>query len=166
MKILLVARKYTLEFLRDPTLLALSLLTPLAFILITYVGYGNTPKLATYSVLVVDERQDAKSTALLDALRTRHYPDGRPTFALALSDEPASADVSLKARDADALLVLSSAEDGALHVTLRGDGTSMRFIAVSTLLDDTLTPILVALTGTPRLVNLVETPSLPTAPGR
>jgi ABC-2 type transport system permease protein len=164
MKILLVARKYTLEFLRDPTLLALSLLTPLAFILITYVGYGNTPKLATYPVLVVDERQDAESAALLDALRARRYPDGRPTFALALSDESSSADASLKARDADALLVLSSADGGALHVTLRGDGTSMRFIAVSTLLEDALTPILVALTGTLRLVNLVETPSLATAP--
>lgn len=164
MKILLVARKYTLEFLRDPTLLALSLLTPLAFILITYVGYGNAPKLATYPILVVDERHDADSAALLDALRARHYPDSRPVFTLTVSDDATSSEASLKARDADALLVLSSADDGALHVALRGDGTSMRFIAVSTLLEDALTPFLAALTGTPRLIQLVETPNLAVAP--
>jgi ABC-2 type transport system permease protein len=163
-KILLVARKYTLEFLRDPTLLALTLLTPVAFILITYIGYGNTPKLATYPILIVDERQDADSAALLDALRAQRYPDDRPTFTLTLADDSTSADALLKAKNADALLVVSSGENGAFHVTLRGDGTSMRFIAASTLLDDVLTPFLADLTGTPRMFNLVETPSLPTAP--
>lgn len=163
-KILLVARKYTLEFLRDPTLLALSLLTPVAFILITYVGYGNAPKLATYPILVVDQRQDADSAALLETLRAKRYPDERPVFALTLDDDSLRADAELKAKNADALLALSSGEDGSFRVALRGDGTSMRFIAASTLLEDALTPFLAALNGTAPLVRLVETPSLPTAP--
>ncbi len=158
MKTLHVARKYLLEFLRDPTLLALSLLTPIAFILITYVGYGTAPKLATYPILVIDSDHSAASEKVLNAVRAERHPDNRPVFEVRLLDDRQVAESELKAKHADILMILTS--DPASPITVRGDGTSMRFIIASTLLETVLNQV----SGIPRIMAITEHPISVAAP--
>ncbi|MHC1783371.1 MAG: hypothetical protein AB9891_11570 [Anaerolineaceae bacterium] len=95
-RILAVTRKTLLETLRDPVLLVLLLGLPVFFMLITYVGYGHTPRTATYKVMVLSNTSQADE--LLEKIRTSSYSDGRPCFALLQVKNRSEAEPSLESK--------------------------------------------------------------------
>ncbi len=162
MKTWLVARKTVLEIWREPQLLLLVLLTPLFFIVITYVGYGTAPKLATHPVLVIST--DPRAEPLIEHLRVQRYADGRPMFDLQWATDTLAAEASLKDKTASVLIVFSARATGELSATLRGDATSMRFITAGTLLGNFVYPYLDTAAGMPALLRFVEQPLETAAP--
>ncbi|MBN1219724.1 MAG: ABC transporter permease [Anaerolineae bacterium] len=154
MKTLLVARKNLLEIIREPKLLALVVLTPLAFVGILAVGY-NVPMLATHP-LAVNTITPAGEGLLAD-LASQHYADGRPVFAVTPTVDPVAAETALKSGDATALLTIAETDDG-LNVTVRGDPLSLQFYRASLMLDNTFYRAADQLAGRPQVVKVVEQP--------
>jgi ABC-type transport system involved in multi-copper enzyme maturation permease subunit len=155
-KIWLVFLKSLREMVREPQLLILTLLFPFFMLVIIYIGY-NTPKLATYTVLLVGEDQPG-AAELTAMLRAQRYPDGRPIFNLTPAADRAAAEAALKKQAATALLILAPDSQLPLKATIYGDATSMRFITASTLLQNLIVPLLDAAAGKPEVVKLAEQP--------
>ena len=158
----LVGRKTALEMLREPQLALLMLSMPLFFMLITALGYGSQPKLATYEVLTFLE--DQAGGTVMQALEAQRYPDGRPVFHLTMVQGRLDAEPLLADGRAAALLVFSQETGGPLKVTLRGDATSMKFNRASTYLGRTITPLLDRLSfggARPQQLVMVERPLFP-----
>lgn len=154
MKTLAVARKSLLEIWHEPQFFALVLLMPLFFLLITYIGYGHTPRLGTYRVLVLGA--EAPVQPLLNQLAVRRYQDGRQVYTLQATPSRPAADADLQAGKADALIIFDRDSAGKLRLTLRGDGTSMRFIIASTFLSKTASPFMDQLAGLPAGLEVSE----------
>lgn len=156
MKGWIVARKYLVEMLREPQLLGLSLALPLFFVLITAVGYGRTPRLATYKVMV--QNQAGVGTEFIQVLRDRRYPDGRPVFNVLEVKDLVEVDAAMKSQKAAALVIFGRDQDGKLALTLRGDGTSLAFTIASQHISKALGPELDRALGKPPALKFVEEP--------
>lgn len=157
MKLWLVARKNLVEIWREPKLLALVLLLPLAFLVITALGY-STPMLVTHPVWVINAAPQGE--ALLAELAAQRYADGRPVFDVIPTNDPMAAEAALKDRTATMLLTISPAKSPELppEITVRGDPLSPRFYRASVLLDSLLYRYAETWSGQPKKVNLVEQP--------
>ena len=151
---LIITRKSLLEMLREPVLLVISLLLPAFFLLLNYASYGNSPKTATYPVLVVSQTRQAEP--LIAALKDARYADGRPYFVLR---EPASdmeAESALKDQSAALLIRFSEDEAGKIQYTLRGDAVNMAYTKASVQLESVLAPYIDRLAGRPELITIED----------
>lgn len=153
---LLIARKTLRETLRDPILLVFVLGLPAFFMLICYIGYGHTPKTATYPVLVLSNTD--KADALLANISAAAYSDGRMNFALSPVSSREKAETALKDRDAAVLLILDEDSTGMVTYTIRGDALYMNFIKASTQLESVIIPWLEKQQGKPERFLLQEKP--------
>ncbi len=159
MKALAVARKNVVELLREPQLLALTILAPLLFLVATIVSY---PRLlpATYPILVVNTAPGGQ--ALIDEIETMRYPDGRAAFSVTELADPALGEPALEDKSAAVLLKIApgpSASDApALSVTMRGDALYGRYYEATSLLDTLIRQHLDRLAGQPETLHLIEQP--------
>jgi ABC-2 type transport system permease protein len=164
MKALAVARKNVIELLREPQLLALTILAPLLFLVATIVSY---PRLLppTYPILVVSTAPGGR--ALIDELEAWHYPDGRPAFSVTELADPALGEPALEDKTAAVLLKITPGGSGigssasgtpALSVTLRGDALYGRYYEATSLLETLIRQHLGRLAGQPESLRLVERP--------
>lgn len=151
-----VARKSLVEMLREPALLLFTLAMPGFFMLINYIGFGSSPKTATYAVWIIQDTP--KAAALIDQLAAERYADGRPAYALTMSTGRALAEEALKDQRAAALLVFSEDSSGQVQVILRGDAVNMAFNKASVQLEAALAPLLDAAQGKTQVLEVVERP--------
>jgi ABC-type multidrug transport system permease subunit len=158
MRNLLVARKSLLELAREWQLLLLVVATPLAFLVITYLGY-STPLLVTHPILVDGPAE--RSAALITDLRTERYSDGRPVFEVSETSDPAAAQAALQEQSATALVTVSS--DGTA-VTIAGDALYPRFYRASILVEDVIYRYVDRLAGRSEAVRIVEEPIFEVGP--
>ena len=140
MKILLVTRKFLIEIIREPQLMLLTILMPAAMMLIMAFGYGQNPRLVTYTLLVSDQSGGLAQDDIR-ALETKKYSDGRPMFQLNPITDLQKADELLKAKQAAMLVIFERDAGGKLTRTIKGDGTSMAFINASGYLEAVLNPV-------------------------
>ena len=119
MMMLGVARKTLREIWREPQLLALTLLLPVIFVVITAVSYGGD-LLATYPVAVI-AGDDAAVDGLIAALTAETYADGRAVFAVQRDLTRDAADAALAARTITLLIVIEPGADGLPAVTFKAD---------------------------------------------
>jgi len=163
MKVLLVARKSLLEIIREPKLLALVLLLPLAFLAITAFGY-STPLLVTHPLQVI--KAGAAGVGLVDDLIGQRYADGRAVFAVTLTTDRAAAEAALKEQTTTALVTIAGtqAEQGPLQVTVRGDPLYPRFYRASILLDSIFFQYADRLANRPEMVRVVDRPLVAAGP--
>jgi ABC-2 type transport system permease protein len=150
-KIVVITRKNLLEILREPVVLAFSLLLPAFFMALNFVSYGTSPKTATYTIWIIPQTPEA--APYIDKLKAEHYADGRPAFAVKISDDFQTAEMALKDQSAAALLVFSQDVNGKMQVALRGDSLNMAYTKASVQLEAVILPMLQKAQGRlPRLV--------------
>jgi ABC-2 type transport system permease protein len=150
MKTLWITRKTLLELVREPQLLALLLLLPIFMMGITAVGY-STPKLPTRPVAVVDP--DGQAGSLVDLLRERRYPDGKPTFQVKVMDA-AQAEAAVKDQTVQAIVTFQRSAQGQLQADLSGDAASIAYTQASVELASALGPVLDRQIGKPQVLSL------------
>ncbi|MBN2085124.1 MAG: ABC transporter permease [Anaerolineales bacterium] len=154
MKILAVARKSLIELLREPMLMGMVLLTPLAFLLVYGFAY-QTPHLKTYRVLATIEAEAGNDA--VEYLRSLTYPDGRPVFAVEIAADPVKIDPALRDRAAAAFLTIEPGTNGVLFsYTLRGDALFADFLSASSILESRLSGYLLDAEGISLPVRVVE----------
>ncbi|MFN2227651.1 MAG: ABC transporter permease [Anaerolineae bacterium] len=153
MKVLSIARKSLVELLREPLLLGLAFVLPLALIALYYVAFGPTDEgLARYlPIWVVDDDEGAAGwqagADLVDVLRTTEW-EGLPVFDVTAVSDRAEAEISLRERKVALLLVIPHDFTQALlaapaggppaQVTLVGDPASDNYVFARSFLDDLL----------------------------
>jgi len=149
-----VARKSLIELLREPMLLGMVLLTPLAFLLVYGFAY-QTPHLKTYRVLATINAEAGNGA--LEYLRSLSYPDGRPIFAIENAADPVKIDPALRDRTAAAFLAIDPGTNGApFSYTIRGDALFADFLSASSILESRLSGYLLVSTGTHLPVQIAE----------
>jgi ABC-2 type transport system permease protein len=154
MKVLAVARKSLIELLREPMLLGMVLLTPLAFLLVYGFAY-QTPHLKTYRILATINAEAGNGA--IEYLRTLSYPDGRPIFNFEIVSDRAGIDPALRDRTAAAFLAIDPGADGMpFSYTVRGDALFADFLSSSSILESRLSGYLLDSTGTHLPVQVVE----------
>jgi ABC-2 type transport system permease protein len=154
MKVLAVARKSLIELLREPMLLGMVLLTPLAFLLVYGFAY-QTPHLKTYRILATINAEAGNGA--IEYLRTLSYPDGRPIFNFEIVPDRAGIDPALRDRTAAAFLAIDpGADDMPFSYTVRGDALFADFLSSSSILESRLSGYLLDSTGTHLPVQVVE----------
>jgi ABC-2 type transport system permease protein len=135
-KTLWVTRKTLLELWREPLLLGLLLLFPVALVGFYYVAFGQTEGgLATYlSLQVLNEDEGGAGDGLIEVLRAAEW-EGDPVFDLVLTADRSSADIALRERKAALLLVIppnfsATLASGAYtaELLLAGDPNSDAFL--------------------------------------
>lgn len=153
MKAFSIARKTLIELWREPLLLGLLLLFPIALVGFYYVAFGQTEEgLATYlSILVVNDDAGAASGSapgghwqagadLIDVLRGTEW-DGDPVFEVEIVTDRHAAEIALRERKVALLLVIPADFTQALlegasgvagmspaEVSLVGDPNSETFV--------------------------------------
>lgn len=153
-KVLSVAHKSLIELLREPMLLGMVLLTPLAFLLVYGFAY-QTPHLKTYRVLATVNAEAGNNA--IEYLRSLSYPDGRPIFKIEIATDLTSADQALRDRTAAALLVINPAAGGMpFSYTIRGDALYSDFLSSSSILESRLSQYLLDAIGAVLPVRAVE----------
>ncbi len=153
-KVLAVARKSLIELLREPMLLGMVLLTPLAFLLVYGFAY-QTPHLKTYRILATINAEAGNGA--IEYLRTLSYPDGRPIFNIEIVSDRAGIDPALRDRTAAVYLAIDPGKDGLpFSYTLRGDALFADFLSASSILESRLSGYLMDSTGTHLPVQVVE----------
>jgi ABC-2 type transport system permease protein len=163
MKLWLVTRKYLVEIWREPKLLALVVLLPLAFLAITALGY-KSPMLVTHPVLVINTT--VQGEALIAELAAQRYADGRPVFAVTRAHNAAAAEEALKNRAATMLLSITPAgsAEGLPHISVRGDPLHPRFYRASVMLDTLLYRYAEQTSGRPEVIKILEQPIVAQGP--
>ena len=156
LKMFAVARKSLVELLREPMLLGMVLLTPLAFLLVYGFAY-QTPHLKTYRVLAAVNAEAGNDA--VDYLRSLSYPDGRPIFTIEIISDPAEVDPTLRDRTAAAYLAIDPGADGMpFFHTIRGDALFADFLSASSILESRLSMYLLEISGVRLPVDVVEVP--------
>jgi ABC-2 type transport system permease protein len=155
-KMFLVARKSLVETLREPVLLIMTLGLPAFFMVINFVGFGASPKTATYPVWVIQE--SAQAEPYLARLKAEVYADGRPAFNLTFTNNRAAAEAALKDQRAALLLLFSEDASGQLQITSRGDALNLAFTRASSQAESILQPMLEAAQGKPQVLRVEEQP--------
>ncbi len=154
MKTLSVARKSLIELLREPMLLGMVLLTPLAFLLVYGFAY-QTPHLKTYRVLTTVNTEAGNGA--VEYLRTLRYPDGRSIFTIGPASDGAEIDSALRDRTAAAHLAIDPGADGVpFSYTIRGDALSADFLSASATLESRLSQYLLDSVGIHLPVRIAE----------
>jgi ABC-2 type transport system permease protein len=154
MRILSVARKSLIELLREPLLLGMVLITPLAFLFLYGTAY-QTPNLKTLRLLVVVNSSSGHEA--VEYLRSLSYPDGRPVVQVEVVSDRSAVDAALRDRTAAGLLVVDPGTNGALFAyTLRGDPLFLDFLDASAILDSRLSEYLLDRSGIHPPVRAVE----------
>jgi len=152
MRAILVAGKGLLELVREWQLLLLVVATPLAFLVITAMGY-SAPLLVTHPILVISPGDGDAS--LVAELKAQRYADGRPVFDLSEPSDADAAQAALMEQSATALLTISP--DGA-SVTIAGDALYPRFYRASIILESIVYDHVDRLAGRPEAVRIVQKP--------
>lgn len=163
MKAFSIARKTLLELWREPLLLGLLLLFPIALVGFYYVAFGQTEEgLATYlSILVVNDDAGAVSGSasdghwqagadLIDVLRETEW-DGVPIFEVKVVTDRHAAEIALQERKVALLLVIPAdftrvlleaasgiAGMSPAEVSLVGDPNSETFVFAQSFLNGLL----------------------------
>lgn len=133
MKALQVARKFLREIAREPGVLALIVLIPLAFLGLAAFAY-STPYQVTLPLWVtVGEGGDL---GLVESLAAEEYPDGLPVFEVQKIDDALEADKALRAREITVFLSVDVDGDGDLVVAVYGDALYGPFYRASVILDE------------------------------
>ncbi len=140
MKVILVARKYIREIIREPQFLLLTILLPAAMMLVMAFGYGQNPRLITYTVLVADQSGGLANDDII-AMENARYADRRQLFDLIPVDDLNLADEKLRTKKAAMLVIFSRDSSGNLAREVKGDGTSLAFINSSGFLEIVLHPV-------------------------
>jgi ABC-2 type transport system permease protein len=156
MKLFAVARKSLIELLREPMLLGMVLITPLAFLLLDGFAY-QTPHLKTHAVLVVVNTP--AGNAAVEYLQSLAYPDGRPILKIEIASDRGAADPALRDRTAAALLVIDpGGADAPFVYTIRGDPLFLDYLDAASILDSRLTEYLNDQNGIHLPVRVAENP--------
>jgi ABC-2 type transport system permease protein len=156
MRVFSVARKSLIELLREPMLLGMVLLTPLAFLLIYGFAY-QTPHLKTYRVLATVNAEAGNGA--VEYLRTLSYPDGRPIFKIEIVSDRTGIDSALRDRTAAAFLAIEPGADGMpFSYTVRGDALFADFLSSSSILESRLSQYLLEAVGISLPVRVMENP--------
>ncbi len=154
MKTLAVARKSCIEILREPQLLALSILGPLIFLAATIASYSR-PFLATHPIMVINSAPGG--AMLIDEIKAARYPDGRAAFEITEIADAVLAEPALKDNSATVLVKIDPG-DPTLSVTLRGDALNNRYYEATALLDNIIQRYANRLAGESEAVHIVERP--------
>jgi ABC-2 type transport system permease protein len=156
MKLVAVARKSLIELLREPLLLGMVLITPLAFLLLDGFAY-QTPHLKTHSVLVVVNTPAGNPA--VEYLQSLTYPDGRPIFKITTVSDRGAADPALRDRTAAVLLVIDpGGAEAPFTYSLSGDPLFLDYLDAASILDSRLTEYLNGQNGIHLPVRVVENP--------
>lgn len=135
MKALQITRKFLREISREPSLLALIVLIPLAFLGITAFAYSE-PYQKTYALWVsVGEGGDL---GLTEAIAAARYPNGPSVFDVNTIDDNQETYVALETRQIVAYLEVNVDANGELETTVHGDALNNRFYRASVILDEIL----------------------------
>jgi ABC-2 type transport system permease protein len=158
-KAIQIARKFLREMMRDPSLLALILLVPLAFLGITAFAYSE-PYQETHEIWVAVG--DGGDAGLIEALRAARYPDGSPLFDVKTVDDEGEAQAALQDRRIAAFLEVNA--DGDLETTVHGDALNPHFYRVSVILDEILYRHADRIAGRAPPLEIVEARYAPSGP--
>jgi len=182
MRFLGVLRKNLWELRRDAWGLVLTLVTAPFFVILYWLmtSGGST----TYDVLVLNHDAAAQvagvaagtgGDAVLSAMKAVTYPDGQPMLKVTLVLDRAAADVKLKNRDADALIIIpqgftrtvlawrreagSPATAGPpAAVTIAGDLTNPQYAVAAVVATTALDGYVRSVTGQVYPIDVVEVP--------
>ena len=116
------ARRFLVELVRDPALVALTALLPVFFFFLAVVGYSQAPRPRTWTI-AVEPAVSAALPGLEPALRAARHPDGRPAFSLVAQGEKAD-------------IALAMGDGGAIATT--GDALSADYAAASNRIEEIL----------------------------
>jgi ABC-type multidrug transport system permease subunit len=156
-KVLLVARKSLVEIFRELQLLALTVLLPLIFLVITALTYNNE-LLRTYRLVFQDPNRIAGD--YLVAIESQVYPNGRAAFEVLLQSQigaTASDAHILQKHDATALVTFRNGDqDTPGKVTIYGDALSTHFYRASALLENLFIETASHISGHPVVVTFVD----------
>jgi ABC-2 type transport system permease protein len=156
MKLFAVARKSLIELLREPMLLGMVLITPLAFLLLDGFAY-QTPHLKTFPLRVAVNTP--AGNAAVEYLQSLAYPDGRPIFKMEVATDRGAADPALRDRTAAALLILDpGGADAPFVYTIRGDPLFLDYLEAASILDSRLSEYLNDRIGIRPPVRVIENP--------
>jgi ABC-2 type transport system permease protein len=158
MRAVLVARKSLLELVREWQLLLLIVATPLAFLVITALGY-SAPLLVTHPILIISPGDDG--APLVAELEAQRYGDSRAVFDVSETLDPAAARAALREQSAAALVTI--APQGA-SVTITGDALYPRFYRASIILESIVYGYVDRVAGRPPAVRIVEEPIFEVGP--
>jgi ABC-2 type transport system permease protein len=158
-KAIQIARKFLREIMREPSLLALILLIPLAFLGITAFAYSEPYQRTNEIWAAVGRDGDA---GLIEALRAASYPDGSPLFEVKTVDDEGAAQAALQDRRIAAFLEVNA--DGDLETTVHGDALNPRFYRVSVILDEILYRHADRIAGRASPLEIVEARYAPSGP--
>lgn len=153
MKALGIARKTLLELLREPLLLGLAFIFPVALVVLYYVAFGESDEgLAKYlAVSVVNEDGGAAGwqagADLVDVLRATEW-EGLPVFGVTVVAARDEAEIALRERKIALLLLIppdfsetllaAPAGGPPAEITLVGDPASDNYVFARNFLDDLL----------------------------
>jgi ABC-2 type transport system permease protein len=155
-KILRVAQKSLRELVREPMILALVVLLPAFFMLITYIGYGSAPKTATFALGVISHTPKAEK--MIQQLQQARYSDDRPIFSIVRADDRLNLETALKEQRAAVGLIFDEDSDGELKFTVRGDALNMAYTKASVQMEAVLIPLMEAAQGKPHGIDVIERP--------
>jgi ABC-2 type transport system permease protein len=177
MKLFSVFRKTLREMLREPLILALSLVFAPFFVLLYYLFFpsGST----TYSVMVLNQDMGAQTQNgaalhagqdVIAAMRQVRYPNGSPMLIVSVVMDRADAEARLRNRDAAALVILPADFSRTLQaivagqtglttsVTLVGDLTNPAYAVTAIMSSTPLDAYVQAYTGIRSPILLNEIP--------
>lgn len=148
MKALLLARRLTLELLREPKLAAVLLLLPLGFVLVAAASY-QAPIVPTYPVLQMCA--DAVCHDVVAALAEERKADGRPAFEIQRAVDAEQAEAALRSGDAVMFVLTRVDADGSTGLAVRGDGARLEFSVASAVVERVYGAMADARDGRPRV---------------
>jgi len=153
---ILIARKSLLEILREAQLLVLTIVMPLAFLVITVVTYTSDLQV-TYKIGILAETSQGE--AIIKILNNQTYPDGKPIFNISTISEWGSVDRKLKEGEETAFIrIKDDPKDQNTQVTIYGDALSTRFYRASTILENSLLDFGRKTAGHPTVILFKEQP--------
>jgi len=158
-KALHITRKFLREILREPSMLALILLIPLAFLGIMAFAYSE-PYQRTHALWVAVG--DGGDSGLIQALQAAQYPDGTPLFEVTPVDDPQEAQQALKDRRIAAFVEVDT--NGSLETKVHGDALNPHFYRLSVILDGILFQYADQIAARSSPLRIVETRYAPNGP--
>jgi ABC-2 type transport system permease protein len=160
-KALNIARKFLREISREPSLLALIVLIPLAFLGITAFAYSE-PYQKTYVLWISGD--ESGDLGLSEAIAAARYPDGPSVFDVEMIDDSQEANAALEARQIVAYLEVDVDAEGKLEATVNGDALNNRFYRASVILDEILFQHADRIAGRTTPIEIVEERYAPSGP--
>jgi len=155
-RLVLVARKSLYEICREFQLLALVLVLPLAFLIITKVTYSRD-LLVTHPVWVINDTTNGET--LVEYLSAQIYNDGDHIFRISQAVDLPNANSNLTVGKISALLSISEDSSGeGLRITITGDALSPKFYQASTILESAIIEYTRDMAGISHPIEIKEVP--------